>query len=172
MTQAIPVSDPNVHAEERARLSQQSRQILAAFLAAADGKVGSEKLTEIAQRFGARIHDLRQAGYVIDIVERDRKSGLTVYQLSKEQQGMPIDPAKALRRKLCAHIDTMGDQGQTVSDLARTFPDIKRADIVTALQVCWAHSALEQRPHVMRGGEQVYFITHGGRALLRKTGEA
>lgn len=84
----------------------------------------------------------------------------------------PVDPAKELRRLLCAQIDKLGDQGQTTLDLQRVFPSLKPADIDLALGVCWAHGAIEKRPHVIRQGAQVFFITESGKKLLAKTGGA
>jgi hypothetical protein len=81
----------------------------------------------------------------------------------------PVDPQKALRRQLCAQVAKMDDQGQTIGDLRRTFPEVKAVDIENAVGVCWAHGALEKRPHVQRQGETVYFLTPGGRELLAKT---
>jgi hypothetical protein len=34
-------------------------------------------------RFGARIHELRKDGHVIEIVHRNRESGLTLYRLKE-----------------------------------------------------------------------------------------
>lgn len=84
----------------------------------------------------------------------------------------PPDPAREVRRRLCQHVDKMGDQGCTVADLARTFPDLKAADIDLAIGACWAHGALEKRPFVKRENLPVYFITSSGKALLAKTGAA
>jgi hypothetical protein len=81
----------------------------------------------------------------------------------------PVDPAKELRRLLCAQIAKLGDQGCTSADLARTFPSLKPADINLALGVCWAFGAIERRQFVKRENLPVHFITESGRALLAKT---
>ncbi len=84
----------------------------------------------------------------------------------------PVDPAKELRKTLCAQIAKLGDQGQTSLDLQRIFPSLKADDINLALGVCWAHGAIEKKPFVQRQGETVWFISERGRALLAKTGDA
>lgn len=77
----IPVADPNADEEMHPRLTKQSQAILDAFRAASDHKLNCEQLTAVARRFGARIHDIRKAGYHIDLVEHVKKTGFTVYQL-------------------------------------------------------------------------------------------
>ncbi len=85
----------------------------------------------------------------------------------------PVDPAKALRKKLCQRIADMHDQGgQTIDDLARTFPGLGAQEITLAVGVCWSHGVLEKRPFMQRQGQTVYGITPAGRALLAKTENA
>jgi hypothetical protein len=84
----VPVADPHVTAEEKPRLSRQSAQILAALRS---GPKSNSELMAIAQRFGARLFDLRQAGYTVDVVSRDRETGRVVYALA----GEPACPTKS-----------------------------------------------------------------------------
>ena len=71
------VTDPG----EQARLSAQSARILARL---EQGPATRRELTDIALNVTARISDLRAAGYVVRVIERNR-SGRTVYAL--EAQG-------------------------------------------------------------------------------------
>lgn len=81
MNDTIPVADPNAPTAAHPRLSRQAQKILDAFKAAQDRRLTCTQLLALAQRFGARLYDLRQAGYVIDLVQHDHASGLTVYEL-------------------------------------------------------------------------------------------
>jgi hypothetical protein len=77
----IPPQDPKVRGtEEEPRLTRQSLAILARLR---EGPASNSDLVLIAQRFGARVHDLREAGYPITILSRDRASGVTVYALEE-----------------------------------------------------------------------------------------
>ena len=110
---------------------------------------------------------LEETGTTVD--RETRKSVRLCRPAGRALAIKPVDPAKELRRILCAQIAKLGDQGQTSLDLQRVFPSLKPADIELALGVCWAHGAIEKRPHVIRQGSQVYFITESGKALLAKT---
>jgi hypothetical protein len=71
--------DPRVKGSvEEPRLSRQSLEMLARLK---EGPATNAQLTTIAQRFGARIHDLRAAGFQVEITHRDRETGLTTYAL-------------------------------------------------------------------------------------------
>lgn len=63
---------------ERKRLNRQSAEILERLR---QGPASNVELMQIAQRFGARLHELRACGHVIEIVDRDRATGHVVYQL-------------------------------------------------------------------------------------------
>jgi hypothetical protein len=81
-TQDLPLfrlADPKVRGtEEEPRLSRQCQAILARLK---EGPASNSDLMRIAQRFGARIHDLRGAGYAIEIQSRDRVTGVTIYAM-------------------------------------------------------------------------------------------
>ncbi len=64
-----------------ARISKQGRAILARLQA---GEVTNVELARIAIRYSARIHELRKAGYRIELVKQDRESGVCVYRLGDE----------------------------------------------------------------------------------------
>lgn len=77
----ISVCDPNAPLEAHQRLNKQSKAILSAFQQAPNQTLSNMEMQAVATRFGARIYDLRCAGYVIMIVSQDKKSGLTYYRL-------------------------------------------------------------------------------------------
>lgn len=78
---SIPISDPNLPDESYTRISRQSRAILTAFKASTNGRLTNLELSAISQRFGARLHDLRQVGHVIELVSHDKKRGVTTYEI-------------------------------------------------------------------------------------------
>lgn len=45
------------------------------------GRATNRELAAISLKYTSRLSDLRIAGYVIELVEHDFKSGLTVYEL-------------------------------------------------------------------------------------------
>ena len=74
----IPVADPHVAPEDKPRLSGQSLEILAML------QKGPCTIREIMDatgslRPGARIFDIRQAGYQVDV--ENHKGGLSIYKL-------------------------------------------------------------------------------------------
>jgi len=75
-------SDPKVTPQEAPRLSRQSQAVLD-FLRG--GGAWNHELAHIAIRYSARIHDLRRAGYVIRIVERNHENGAVRYRLEGER---------------------------------------------------------------------------------------
>lgn len=77
----IPPVDTHLVEEEKPRLSRQSEQILALL---EDGPATNVQLMQVAQRFGARIHDLRHAGYDVRIESRNRATGLVTYTLIRK----------------------------------------------------------------------------------------
>ena len=72
--------DPRVPREEWPRLSRQCAAILEALRA---GPKNNAELARIALRYGARIKDLREAGYRIDLTYRDHVRGLNTYELKE-----------------------------------------------------------------------------------------
>jgi hypothetical protein len=81
MNAPITVADPNAHPASHPRLGRQAQKILDSFKLAPDRRLTCVQLLAIAQRFGARLYDIRQAGYVISLVKHDHASGFTVYEL-------------------------------------------------------------------------------------------
>lgn len=79
----IEPRDPRVSDVEAPRLSRQSQQILALLR---QGQKTNGDLARVTARFGARIFDLRAAGHRIEIVSRDRKTGVVVYALKQGDQ--------------------------------------------------------------------------------------
>ena len=73
----IPSTLATIPAERR-RLNRQCLAILARLQS---GTATNRQLSEIGLRFGARIMELRQAGYAIEIVAHDHASGLVTYAL-------------------------------------------------------------------------------------------
>lgn len=63
------------------RFSQQCSRIMDAFYHATGHRLTGRQLMEIAPRFGARLHEMRKAGYRIKLVRYDRATGFTVYQI-------------------------------------------------------------------------------------------
>lgn len=85
---SIPVADPladahnAVHADESERLCRQCYAVLDAFRDASANTITNAALKGIAIRYSARILTLRRAGYRIEIIHRDRKSGVNTYRMS------------------------------------------------------------------------------------------
>jgi hypothetical protein len=68
-------------ADEKNRCSRHRDAILALLR---EGSATNGDLEAVGgNRFGARIHELRKEGHVIEIVLRDKKSGLTLYRLKE-----------------------------------------------------------------------------------------
>ena len=76
-----PVIGPRlgvVPPEERQRLSTQCRAILARLQA---GPATNRHLSDIGLNYRARVSELRQHGYNVQVIERDTKTGRSVYAL-------------------------------------------------------------------------------------------
>ena len=73
--------DPHLTDEEKPRLTRQCIGVLERLRC---GPATNKELVQIATRFGARLLDLRRAGYDIQITARNRETGLTVYALVRE----------------------------------------------------------------------------------------
>ena len=74
----IQPRDTHVVPEERPRLSGQNGRILEILR---HRRASNTELAMISKKYTSRISDIRKAGYDIRVVERDHKTGLTVYQL-------------------------------------------------------------------------------------------
>lgn len=73
----------NFDADEGRRLSLQSEAILERLQ---QGPASNSELLLIAQRFGARIHELRKSGHNIRISDRDRATGHVMYELVRYER--------------------------------------------------------------------------------------
>lgn len=89
-------ADDRLPDETQARLNQQAQEILDAFRGAPGGRITNLELTKIAQRFGGRIHELRQHGYIIETESIDKATGCTTYHYRgfKTPETPPDDHAK------------------------------------------------------------------------------
>lgn len=79
LRKARPATPAEGQIEER-RLGGQSLRILQRLQ---QGTATNVELAEISLKYTSRISNVRQAGYVVEVVGRDYKTGLTVYQLRK-----------------------------------------------------------------------------------------
>ena len=70
--------DTHVEKEERPRLTGQNQEILERLQ---QGPATNFELNKIAMKYTSRISDLRAAGYNVVVVDRDRATGRTMYQL-------------------------------------------------------------------------------------------
>lgn len=70
--------DPHVDKRERPRLSKQCRQILWRL---EQGPATNVELASIALKYTSRLSDLRAAGYDVQVVERDHRTGVVRYAL-------------------------------------------------------------------------------------------
>lgn len=76
----VPLNS-TVHPEEAHRLASQSISIVRRLR---QGTATNIELSAIALRYSARINELRNRGYEIAIVDRNRLTGVNVYELIKE----------------------------------------------------------------------------------------
>lgn len=81
----IEPRDPHVHPEEAPRLSRQCRAILSRLK---EGPATNAELAKIALKYSGRTSDLRAAGCIIDVIERDHKSGYVLYRLTYCPEGL------------------------------------------------------------------------------------
>ena len=83
-TPALPPIRVNktVHLAEAPRLSKQCGKILERLKL---GRASNFELAEFALKYTSRISDLRAAGYMIDVVEKDHESGRRVYELKGDK---------------------------------------------------------------------------------------
>lgn len=70
----------SVPVAERGRLNKQAQAMLARLQS---GRVTNIELATIGLRYSARIDEMRKAGYVVEVVERSAKTGVTVYELQQ-----------------------------------------------------------------------------------------
>lgn len=71
------------HPAEQQRVSGQSLAILRRLQ---QGPATNRELAGISLKYTSRISDLREAGYDVRVIERDHKTGRTVYALKGEPQ--------------------------------------------------------------------------------------
>ena len=74
----IAPRDTHVEKLERPRLTWQNQDILKRLQ---QGPATNFELNQIAIKYTSRISDLRAAGYNVVVVDRDRATGRTMYQL-------------------------------------------------------------------------------------------
>jgi len=78
-----PVWGALAEAEEIDRLRGQKKKILERLR---EGRATAWELSRLALNYRARISELRALGLTITVVELDRKSGRTVYELEKGEE--------------------------------------------------------------------------------------
>lgn len=74
--------DTHLVRAEKPRLTGQNATVLARLM---QGPASNFELMQIASRFGARLHDIKHAGYAWSIIEREHDSGRVVYALDEVQ---------------------------------------------------------------------------------------
>lgn len=79
-TRVIRVTDPTVSSEAKPRLSEKSLEVLAMLR---KGEVTNVELNQIALDYRGRIRDLRAAGYRIECLDKQSKTGVTRYKLTE-----------------------------------------------------------------------------------------
>lgn len=77
-TRVIRVTDPSVSSEAKPRLSKKSLEVLQMLR---KGEVTNVELAQIALDYRGRIRDLRAAGFRIECLDKQSKSGVTRYKL-------------------------------------------------------------------------------------------
>jgi hypothetical protein len=84
---AVVPRDPNVAGiAEKRRLSGQNAAILARLR---QGPATNAELAAISLKYTSRNSDLRRAGYPVEVISRDRKTGVVVYALISDPD---VDP--------------------------------------------------------------------------------
>jgi hypothetical protein len=78
--QSVDFADKRLSAEERPRLNKQHVMLLKLFK---NGRVVSnrEMAEKVCMRYSARIHELRQQGYVFQVWHNNRKTGEVLYKM-------------------------------------------------------------------------------------------
>lgn len=71
-------ADPRLNPKEKPRLSRQCELILSRLR---EGPAKNTELVAIALKYTGRISDIRKAGYVVEVIERDYETGITLYAL-------------------------------------------------------------------------------------------
>lgn len=77
-TRVIRVTDNTVDPESKPRLSKKSLEVLVMLR---KGEVTNVELAQIALDYRGRIRDLRAAGFRIECLDKQSKSGVTRYKL-------------------------------------------------------------------------------------------
>ena len=81
--ESFHLCDPAVDEQpEKKRISKQCALILARLR---EGPATNRELSEISLKYTSRISDLRNSGYVIEVVSRDHATGLVVYRLVEKE---------------------------------------------------------------------------------------
>lgn len=84
---AVVPRDPNVtEVPDKRRLSGQNAAILARLR---QGPATNAELAAISLKYTSRNSDLRRAGYPVEVISRDRKTGVVVYALISDPD---VDP--------------------------------------------------------------------------------
>ena len=83
--ETIPALPPirankTVHLAEAPRLSKQCGLILERLK---QGRATNRELASLSMKYTSRVSDLRAAGYVVEVVERNHDTGLNVYELKE-----------------------------------------------------------------------------------------
>jgi hypothetical protein len=73
-------SSPTLSAPERRRLSSQCERILALLHR---GPATNRQLSDLALNYKARVSDLRKAGYRVECVDRNTRTGFSRYRLGE-----------------------------------------------------------------------------------------
>lgn len=82
----IAPRDTHVVKEERPRLTGQNAAILERLKR---GPATNRELAAIALKYTSRLSDLRAAGYDVVVVDRDRVTGMTMYELRRGTKERP-----------------------------------------------------------------------------------
>jgi hypothetical protein len=87
----IEPRDPSVEPVARPRLGRQSLAVLERLR---EGPASNVELASISHRFGGRLYDLRRAGCTVVIDSNDHASGVVVYRLAHEPEGLTSSPGE------------------------------------------------------------------------------
>lgn len=77
----LKLSDPKVRGTvETPRLTNQCQKILERLQR---GPATNKELADLSLKYTGRISDLRASGYAVEVLSRDRKTGVTIYHLKE-----------------------------------------------------------------------------------------
>ena len=80
-TPEVSFLNPSVPEEARPRLSKQCQKVLERLQ---QGRASNRDLSAIAMQYNARIYELRHAGYVVECVDEDKKTGMAFFELREK----------------------------------------------------------------------------------------